>query len=88
MAGTDVNNDIESDSGSVLKLDISSDGAILDCLQSPIFPWDFRDSEASIELPPSLFVRGSATWEECLKYRGGREWGGGGKNRETVTASH
>ena len=28
MAGTDVNNDTESDSDSVLKLDISSDGAI------------------------------------------------------------
>ena len=44
---------------------------LLDCSQSPIFPWDFRDSNASIELPPSLFVRASATWGECLNYRGG-----------------
>ena len=43
----------------------------VDCSQSPIFPWDFRDSNASIELPPSLFVRASATWGECLDYRGG-----------------
>ena len=43
----------------------------VDCSQSPIFPWDFRDSNASIELPPSLFVRASATWGECLNYRGG-----------------
>ena len=43
----------------------------LDCSQSPIFPWDFRDSYASIELPPSWFVRANATWEECLNYRGG-----------------
>ena len=41
---------------------------LLDCSQSPIFPWDFRDSNASIELPPSLFVRASATWGECLNY--------------------
>ena len=40
-------------------------------VESPIFPWDFRDSNASIELPPSLFVRASATWGECLNYRGG-----------------
>ena len=39
----------------------------LDCSQSPIFPWDFRDSYASTELPPSLFVRASATWGECQK---------------------
>ena len=41
------------------------------CMQSPIFPRDFRDSNALIELPPSLFVRASATWRECLNYRGG-----------------
>ena len=29
----------------------------VDCSQSPIFPWDFRDLNASIELLPSLFVR-------------------------------
>ena len=40
----------------------------IDCSQSPIFPWDFRDSNALIELPPSLFVRASATWGECLNY--------------------
>ena len=40
-----------------LLLHISSD-----CSQSPIFPWDFRDSCASIELPPSWFVTASATW--------------------------
>ena len=28
----------------------------IDCSLSPIFPWDFRDSFASIELPPSRFV--------------------------------
>ena len=44
---------------------------MVDCSQSPILPWDFRDSNASIELPPSLFVRASATWGECLNYRGG-----------------
>ena len=43
----------------------------LDCSQSPIFLWDFRDSYASTELPPSLFVRASTTWGECLNYRGG-----------------
>ena len=32
----------------------------LDSSQSPIFLWDFRDSNASIELPPSLFVRVSS----------------------------
>ena len=40
----------------------------LDCSQSPIFPWDFRDSYATIELPPSLLVRASATWGEVLNY--------------------
>ena len=34
--------------------------------QSPIFPWDFRDSYASIKLPPSLFVTAGATRGECL----------------------
>ena len=29
------------------------------CSQSPIFPWDFRDSHASIELPSSSFVTAS-----------------------------
>ena len=43
----------------------------VDFSQSPIFPYDFRDSYASIELPPSLFVGASATWGECLNYRGG-----------------
>ena len=42
-----------------------------------IFPWDFRDLYASIELPPSLFVRACATWGECLNYRGGGGGGGG-----------
>ena len=37
----------------------------------PYFSWDFRDLYASIELPPSWFVRVSATWGECLNYRGG-----------------
>ena len=44
-----------------------------------------------MELPPSWFVKASAIWGECLNYRGegrGAELGGGGKNRETVTASH
>ena len=39
-------------------------------VQSPIFPWDFRDSNASIELPPSWFVKAIGTWGECLNYRG------------------
>ena len=30
------------------------------------FPWDFRDSYASIELPPSSFATASATWGERL----------------------
>ena len=42
-----------------------------DCSQCPICPWDFRDSNTSIELSPSLFVRASATSGECLNYRGG-----------------
>ena len=46
-----------------------------DCSQSPIFPWDFRDSSASIELPPSWFLTGSVTWGERLNFRGEREWG-------------
>ena len=47
-------------------------GAILDRLFTvPYFSWDFRDSKASIERQPSLFVRASATWGECLKYRAG-----------------
>ena len=28
-----------------------------DCSQSSIFPWDFRDSYASLELPPSWFIK-------------------------------
>ena len=57
-----------------------------DCSQSPIFPWDFRDL---IELPPSLFVRASATWGECLNYRGGpgQVTLRSVKNRGTVTTS-
>ena len=31
----------------------------IDCLQSPIFPWDFRDSYAWIIRPPSWFVTSS-----------------------------
>ena len=49
---------------------IAKEVSLLDCSQSPIFLWDFRDSYASTELPPSLFVRASATWGECLNYRG------------------
>ena len=40
----------------------------VDCSQSPIFPWDFRDLYASIQLPLSLFVRASTTWGECLNF--------------------
>ena len=54
-----------------LSIDSSIPAIRLDCSQSPIFLWDFRDSNASIELPPSLFVRASATWGECLNYRVG-----------------
>ena len=43
----------------------------IDCSQSPIFPWDFQDSFASIEPPPSSFVTASAIWGECRNYRGG-----------------
>ena len=63
----------------------------LDCSQSPTFSWDFRDySNASIELPPSLFVRASATWGECLNYRGGPSQVTlrSVKNRGTVTTSY
>ena len=35
------------------------------------------DSNVSIELLPSLFVRASATWGECLNYRGGPNKDGG-----------
>ena len=52
---------------------------LVDCSQSPIFPWDFQDWNASIELPPSLFVRASATWGECLNYRGGGSGEAAGK---------
>ena len=41
-------------------------------VHSPLFPWDFRDSYASVELPPSWFVKANATWGECLYYRGER----------------
>ena len=37
------------------------------CSQSPIFPWDFRDSYILIELQPSWFVKASATLGECPK---------------------
>ena len=50
--------------------------AMLHCSQSPIFPWDFRDSYASIELQPSWFVKASAIWGECLNYYRGVEGGG------------
>ena len=62
----------------------------VDCSQSPIFLWDFRDLNASIELPPSLFVRASATWGECLNYRGGPSQVtlSSVKNRGTVTTSY
>ena len=33
----------------------------VNCSQSPIFPCDFRDSYATIELPPSWFVTASKT---------------------------
>ena len=36
----------------------------------PIFPWDLRDWYASMELPPSWFVKASAIWGECQSYRG------------------
>ena len=50
------------------------------------FPWDFPDSYVSIELPPSWFVKASATWGECLNYRGEREWGGGSsRTQRTLT---
>ena len=42
----------------------------LDCSQPPIFPWDSRDRYASMELPPSWFVKASEIWGECLNYRG------------------
>ena len=41
----------------------------------PISPWDSRDWYASMELPPSWFVKVSAIWGECLNYRGEPEWG-------------
>ena len=34
-------------------MSVSTYTECLDCSQSPIFPWDFRDSNASFELPPS-----------------------------------
>ena len=40
----------------------------------PIFPWDSRDRYASMEPPPSWFVKASAIWGECLNYRGEQEW--------------
>ena len=39
--------------GISLPAEISRNTIKLDCSQSPIFPWDFRDSNASFELPPS-----------------------------------
>ena len=42
----------------------------LDCSQCPIFPWDFRDSYASVEPPPSWFVKANVTWGEYLNYQG------------------
>lgn len=39
----------------------------VDCSQSAIFPWDFQDLYALIELLPSSFATASATWGECLK---------------------
>ena len=45
----------------------------LDCSQSPIFLWDFRDSSASFELPQSWFVTVSVTWGKRLNFRGERE---------------
>ena len=40
------------------------------------------------ELPPSLFVKASAIWGECLNYRGKSEWGllsgGGGAKKYPV----
>ena len=57
-------------------------GPTIDCPQSLIFPWHFRVSYASIELPPSWFVTASASWRECLNYQGG--WGGG-SNQGTLS---
>ena len=40
------------------------------CSQSPIFPWDFRDWYASVELPPSWFVKASSIRGESKLPRG------------------
>ena len=47
---------------------------VLDCSQSPIFPWDFLDSYASIELPPSLIVRASAITLLNVTWLGPPRW--------------
>ena len=49
----------------------------LDCSQSPIFPWDFRDLYSSVEFPPSWF-NGEGNLGRVFKLPRGSV----GKNRE------
>ena len=63
---------------SLLFISGHGDYYLLDCSQPSLFFRGILETRyASMELPPSYFVKASAIWGECLNYRGEGEWGRG-----------